>query len=155
MLGQLALAGGAAHPQVFQGAAETGEFVELEVGKRHQSFRFQDGFGQIDGLKLFPVDLHLHFGLTGEAVGDDQAGLDHRVGEAVFDGGGQVAHRLGPGAHIHGVGVGEEGAGAVLPQAVHHLAHEDGPDEGGIALLAEMELHRHQGPLLAALDDAI
>ena len=106
-------------------------------------------------MKLLPVDLHLHFGLAGEAVGDDQGGLDHGVGEAVFDGGGEVADGLGPGADVDGVGVGEEGPAAVLINVVHHLAHIDGPDEGGVALLAEMELHPHQGPLLFAADEGL
>lgn len=65
-----------------------------------------------------------------------------------------MAHGLAAGAHIHGVGVGEEGAPAAVPQPVHHLAHVDGPDEGGVALFAEMQLHRNQGPLLPALNDA-
>jgi len=155
VLGELALAGGAAHAQVLQGAAEAGEFVELEVAKRHQGFRLQNSFRQVNRLKLLLINLHRYFGLAGEAVGDDQGGPHHRVGEAVFDGGGEMAHRLGPGAHVHGIGVGEKGPGAVVPQAVHHLAHVQRPDEGGVALLPEVELHGHQGPLLLALDDAL
>src|SRR5208337_4723733 len=61
----------------------------------------------------------------------------------------------GPGAHVDGVGVGQERAAAGLPEVVHHPAHEDGADERGVAPLAEMELHPDQGPLLLAPDDAL
>jgi len=66
-----------------------------------------------------------------------------------------VVHRLGPGTHVDGVGVGQERAAAGLPEVVHHPAHVDGADEGGVAPLAEMELHPDQGPLLLAPDDAL
>jgi len=105
-------------------------------------------------LNCFALDIYLHFGLAGEAVGDDQGGPHHRVGKAVFDGGGEMADGLAPGAHIHGVGVGEEGR-PPTPDLVHHLPHVNGPDEGGVALLAEMQLHRNERPLLAAVNDAL
>ena len=155
VLGQLAFAGGAAHPQVFERPAEPREFVQLEVGQGHQGLGLDDGLGQKHGLKLLAVDLHLHFGLAGEAVGDDQRRPHHRVGKAVFNGGGEMADGLAPGAHIHGVGVGEKGPPPQVPNLVHHLAHVHRPDKGGIALLPEMQLHRHQRPLLAPLNDAL
>jgi hypothetical protein len=155
VLRQLAFAGGAAHPQVFQRPAEAGHFMQLEVGQGHQGFGLHDGLGQKHGLELLALDLHLHFGLAGEAVGDDQGRFYHRVGKAVFDGGGEMADGLAPGADVHGVGVGEKRPPPQVPNPVHHLAHVHRPDEGGVALLAEMQLHRHQGPLLLTVNDAL
>ena len=72
MLGELAFPGGAAHAQVFERPAEAREFVQLEVGQGHQGVGLHDGLGQKHGLELLALDLYLHFGLAGEAVGDDQ-----------------------------------------------------------------------------------
>jgi len=58
-------------------------------------------------------------------------------------------------AHVDGVGVGQERAAAGLPEVVHHPAHEDGRMKEVFALLAEMEFHPDQGPLLLAPDDVL
>jgi hypothetical protein len=154
VLGHLAFAGGPAHAQVFDGPAEARHFVQLEMAHGHQALGLMDGLGQKHGFELLLVDLHLHFGLAGEAVGDDHRGPGDGIGEAVFNGGGEVAHGLGAGPQVQGVAVGEEGVGALAPELIHHQAHEIGADVGGVALFPEMELHRDQGPLFLALDDA-
>ena len=155
MLGHFALAGGPAHAQVFERPAEARHFVALEVAHGHQPLRLMDGLGDKHVLELLLIDLHLHFGLAGEAVGDDHRGPGDGVGEAVLDGGGGVAHGIGAGAEIEGVGVGEEGVGAVVDQFIHHQAHEIGADVAGVALLPEVQLHRHQGPPFLPVDDAL
>ena len=155
VLGQFAPAGRASHGQVFQRPAETGHLVELEVGHYHHALRLHHGFRQKDALEVLLLNGHLHLRLAGEAVGDDQGCFHHRIGKTVFNGRGQVAHRLGSGAHVDGIGIGEERPAPVLPEGVHYPAHEIGADVGGVALLPEMELHGHQRPLLLALNDGL
>lgn len=72
MLFHLARAAAAAHAQVFDGAAEAGGLVPLEVVEADDDVRVHDGPADLGLLHIFAAR-HRHQRLVGalEAVGDD------------------------------------------------------------------------------------
>jgi hypothetical protein len=101
---QLHLAGpvGAAHPQVFQGTSEAGQFVALEVGDSHQRIGLDDLGPDADRAEDLARHLHRHRRVPPQAVAHDQRGTHDGIGEAVLDGTGERRHRLFAFAGVEG-----------------------------------------------------
>ena len=144
MLAEFSLPGGTAHAHVFDGPAETGQFVSLEMGHADKGVGLDDVGGNGNGLKMFFINGHFDGGFPLESVGDDQGSADGLVGKAVFQGRLQMGNAFGPGAHIEGVGIGDEGFTAPGLDLVGKGSQIDGTDIGRIALFPEMDLDGHQ-----------
>ncbi len=154
MLDKFSPAGGAPHAQVFDGPAEPGEFVALEMGHRNQGVRLYDLRADVGGFDVFSLQGDGPFGFAPQAIGDDQGRVHHAVGETIPDGGGQVAGRVAPGPGVEGVGVGEKRVAAQSLDGFHDLAEIEGTDEGGVAQFPEVEFDGHQIPFFKGVGDA-
>lgn len=91
-------------------------------------------------------DRHSHVIMPLQAIGDHHRGIHGGIGEAVGQGRLQVVDGISPAAGIEGTRISQERFAPGCFDLPHDLVHELRPDEGQIASLAEMELHRHQVP---------
>ena len=140
----LARPGAAAHADVFQGAAEAGLLVALEMGQgdEHVGVHHRPAdLGLLHILAALHGDVHLVIAL--EAVGNDDVAAGGIGGKTVDIGRFQVIQRVFAAAHIQGVAVRQEGLAALAFYQIRHGLGPVGPQIGQVARLAEVHLDGH------------
>ena len=141
MLVFFALGRSAAHGQVFQRAAKTGQLVPLEVRKHNHGIGFGNGLANGHGLEMLAArNGHFQSAFAGKAVGDDQGRIDRGVRIAVLERDFEVIDGIVARPGIQGIGVGEKGLGLRLAAFIHHHPGKHRVDEGIVAFFAKVHL---------------
>ena len=91
MLSHFPFSGGASHAQIFHGAAETGQFMPLEMGHGNQGIGLNNLFSYIDFFEPLAIDGDSDLTFPPQSVRNHDGCLYDRVGEAVLNGGFQMA----------------------------------------------------------------
>ena len=106
----LALVGAAAHAQILNGPAEAGLLMALEMVQGNNNVRIHNGPANHGVLHIFAAP-HRHGHLVGalQAIGNDYVAAGGIGGEAIEIGRLQMVQGVFPGAHIHGIGIRQEG----------------------------------------------
>ena len=137
----------AAHAQVLDGAAETGELVALEMAEDNNDIRIVQRPADIGFPAEFAIrhrDRDIVRSL--QAVRNDVMTSGRHIVEAVDIRIQQMIHRVFPGTGIERVTVREEGLSAVFLDQVGNGFYIIGPQVREIPELAEMQLDGHKLP---------
>jgi hypothetical protein len=144
MLGQLPRPARAPHAEVFERAAETGQFMAFKVGNRHECIGFHDLRADGNGAEDLPFDPDVDRSLPPQAVTHDERRTHHGKSEAVFNGIDESGYRFLPFARIEGGGVGQKRSAATALYLFNDSPDENRPDKSVIAPFAEMDLYRNE-----------
>jgi hypothetical protein len=93
------------------------------------------------------IDLNLDSAIPPQAIRNEDRGIDHRIGEPVLKGRGQMGNGFASASGIKGIGVGEERFPSIPFYLLDDPAQKEGTNKGGVSLLPEMKLDRYQVPL--------
>ena len=133
------------HAHVLERAAEPGGLVSLHVGDDDHRVGVHRSCADTHALEMSEsLDGYVDGVTAVQPVSDDDGRLDRRVREPMPHRAGEMVHGVASLAGVERVGVGQKWIAACLLDAVDNLPREDGVHEAGIALLAEVQLDRHQ-----------
>ena len=141
---QFAAYAGTTHTQVFQGAAESGLLVALEVSHRDDDVGIGQSRPDFRSFAIFAIQGYFAVFGSFQAIGNNHLALGRDGVIAVFHGALQVIYRIGSPARVECIAVGEERLGSPRTEQIGQSGGIVGPQVGQVARLPEVDFYSYK-----------